>query len=451
MRKILILAYYFPPIAASGSLRPAGFCAHLPSLGYEPTVLSANYEEVHPTIAIDPSLNSLVHSDLDVRLVSHINWQKRLLTIRDKFRNFVGTPANSSTIANDGDNQEISDPRFSLKAAVLDRLFRFPDQQRAWSNAVVQYAGKLPSSERPDIVLATGNPWSALIAGAKIANSFRVPFVADFRDPWVNNPKPPLSPSLGRKAEKLEKKVIIQASRVIANTPELADSFSARYTEQLDKFTTITNGFHSSLLKTFEELPEFEDKDDRLELCYFGSIYELRKPTTLLSALKALLDADTPGADRLLLRFTGNWIVSDTECNALASELETRNALIREPNVDHRNYLARLKASKLLLILQQGFPLQIPGKIYEYMASGRPIVVIGGEGATANLVNSRSLGKVCRNDEESIIELLRNLLLTADQIKSTSPEVLGGFSYPALTEILAKELDTAHHAFRNLC
>lgn len=447
MRRILILAYYFPPIAASGSLRPAGFCSHLPSLDYQPLVLSTDYCNVHPAIAVDESLESLLSESLEIERIAHVNYQKSLLALRDKLRiardrvhqTKDKRPNGAALVEGSGSTGWLK----ASKAAILDRLFRFPDQQKAWSSAAVSFACKLPAEKVPDIVMATGSPWSALVAGAKIAEHHKVPFVADFRDPWTRNPKPPLSHSLGVRAEMLESQVFSKATRIVANTPELGNEFAQQYPDSARKIVTITNGFHESLEEKFARIPSFVGTSGRVDLCYFGSIYELRRPTELLMALKKLQDSGHPDAKRLRVRLTGNWIVTDSYCNSIAAELEERGALIREPGVNHEEYLHRLKASHILLVLQQGFPLQIPGKIYEYIASGRPILVVGGEGATANLVKDSELGQVCENSVEGIAAMLMKLLKDQSSINPPNVHSVEQFNYQYLSKKLAKTLDSA--------
>ena len=276
------------------------------------------------------------------------------------------------------------------------------------------FAKRLPESSRPDIVFATANPWSSLLAGKQIAAYFDVPFIADFRDPWRDNPKPPLSKSLGDKTALLEERIITAADGVVANTEELAESFRVRYPIDRSKITTITNGYHESLKSKFASLPgrleNSSSKHGLVELCYYGAIYELRRPTELLLALKQLLDEQVPGSETIRLRFTGGWIATNEQCNSLATELESRSVLSRVAALPHEKYLENLKKSQYLLILQQSFPLQIPAKIYEYMASGRPMIMIGGEGATANLIRNARVGQVCPNNVDSIRQLLTNLL-----------------------------------------
>ncbi len=242
----------------------------------------------------------------------------------------------------------------------------------------------------------------------------------------------------------LEKELILSASGVVANTEELAESFRQKYPAAGARVTTITNGFSESLQERLASFPAYsESSTGTVDLCYFGAVYELRRPTELLQALKELLDSRVPGADRLRIKFTGGWIVEDKDCNRLAEELEKRHAVSREPSQSHENYLRRLKKAQYLLILQQGFPLQIPAKIYEYMASGRPMIMIGGEVATANLINSKGIGEVCPNSVDSIKRMLERLIKAPDQVRGAKEEVIKQFSYASLTTELAAVLDKA--------
>ena len=453
MNKVLILAYYFPPIVASGSHRPTGFCAHLPSLGYKPVVLSTEPSQIHPPVAVDSSLERLLSPETEVHRLQDLNLQKSLLATRERLRKKAknGTNSQNPSLATQ-DSAETPTLLGGLKSAVLDRVFRFPDQQRGWGNAAVKFACKIPASERPNVVFATGNPWSALVAGEKISRYLDIPFVADFRDPWSDNPKPPLSASLGRKAEALEAKIIRRATAVIANTEELAESFRRKFPESGSKVSTITNGFHNSLLDTFAGLPARipAENNDYFELSYFGAVYELRRPTELLRAIKSLRDEGVAKADRLRVRFTGGWIVTDPECNALAAELEQQGAMVRERGLPHAEYLERLKQSQYLLVLQQGFPLQIPAKIYEYMASERPLLMIGGEGATANLINRTGLGRVCPNNVTQIKSTLISLLEASDKPAVQDKSVIEQFAYSELTKSVASCMDKAISDYSNL-
>src|SRR5262249_37705287 len=110
----------------------------------------------------------------------------------------------------------------STKRLLLDWTFEFPDPQCAWLSSVTAYAKRLSRAEIPDIVFATGGPWTSLLAGQRLAESWRVPFIADYRDPWTSNPYVSFASAwLNAEARRLEESVGRTASRVITNTQEL--------------------------------------------------------------------------------------------------------------------------------------------------------------------------------------------------------------------------------------
>ena len=448
MKRVLFLAYYFPPIAASGSLRPAGFSAHLREHGYEPLIVSTDSDAVHPPVRLDPSLLGLVDDGIQVERLQYINWLKVLLDVRERFRSTVG----SGAVTENEQKESAGGGRKSFsvlgvvsrtKTAILNRVFLFPDHQKPWMLAAGRFANSLKSDQRPDVVLASGNPWSALVAGNRIARELGVPFVADFRDPWTGNPKAAVSEAIHKLSLKEERRVLQGATKVIANTEELRGWFDVTYPDLRGRFVSITNGYNESFRTAMQQVEAAVRPVAKVELCHLGSIYELRKPVALFRALGELSEQQRIGPGDILLRFTGAWIVEDAECNELAAQLEQKGLLVREEAVSHGEYLRRLKESPYLLILQQSFPLQIPGKIYEYIASGRPLVVIGGEGATANLVAQHGLGAACENEVAALKDLLLSLVDGTAQVAGAPDAEIEQFGYHNLTRQLASVLDEA--------
>ena len=118
----------------------------------------------------------------------------------------------------------------ALKDFITDTLFSFPDPQCFWFRLAMSQLPKISHYGRPDVVFATGSPWTALLAGNALAKKFGVPFVAEFRDPWTGNPyKRSLSASLSSRAKRLEKLVCTDATRVVTTTWELRSRFVADY------------------------------------------------------------------------------------------------------------------------------------------------------------------------------------------------------------------------------
>jgi hypothetical protein len=134
----------------------------------------------------------------------------------------------------------------SVKACLrffTDALLEFPDPQCYWCRPAVRALAKMPAQERPHVIWATGGPWTSLLVGKRLAQAFNVPFIADFRDPWIGGYELFSSKLLHKKSISLERGVCAAAARVILNTEELRLRFCSVYPEWQHKFVTITNGY----------------------------------------------------------------------------------------------------------------------------------------------------------------------------------------------------------------
>ncbi|MGH7767346.1 MAG: glycosyltransferase [Candidatus Binatia bacterium] len=336
----------------------------------------------------------------------------------------------------------------NLKNVILDWLFSFPDPQCFWLRPAVRWLSRIPTNEYPDVVFATGGPWTSLLVGQALARRFRVPFVADFRDPWTCNPYLEVrSPFLFHKAAQLERSVYQAAARVIANTAELCSKLRSDHSDLGKKFITITNGFDTDTcnLAADECNPRqgvHAASNLVIELCHFGSVYGNRNPASLLQAVKELIDEDRIGRNRLRIRFVGAWEVKDPSCESLARDLEQVGVIRREAPVPHDECVRQMMAAEILLILQPASPLQIPAKIYEYIATGRPLLVIGGEGATVQLVDKHRLGICCPNQTSEIKSLIQRLVTGETRIVPPRQEERERFAYRTLAGDLASVLDS---------
>jgi glycosyltransferase involved in cell wall biosynthesis len=438
MKKVLLLAYHFPPVAASGSLRPVGLCRYLREFGFETHVVCADPASIHPPVGRDTTLEALVPPWVRVDRIQYRSTLKELLELRDRIRLTIRPKSAARQRQDIHDNEADVEP--SLKDVVLDRLFIFPDHQKDWVRPVVGHVCALPSSHRPDIILATGNPWSSLLAGVRIARRLAIPLVADFRDPWSRNPKPQPNARLLPQIAKLERGVLQAATRVIANTEALRDSLISDHPSAAGKTNAITNGFIEDMIP---QNAAHCYKDGPVELCHYGSVYPLRHPRTLLEAMTDLAASGVLAPGGLRIRFVGTWDTGDARCDELASRLESQGFIIREPTMPREDALRSMSLASHLMILQQGFPLQIPAKLYEYIAVGRPVVVIGGEGATSNLVNKYGLGACCPNEIQALRRLLSDIVSKTRSIPAPDTASIERFNYRKIAGRVAQTLEQA--------
>ncbi len=449
MKRVLIVAYYFPPVAASGAMRPLGFCRNLAEYGWQPQVITTTPECVYPSHQVDPKLGERVPASVPVMRVPYVDRLQQLLQARDLFRGMGRKTVSpergmkADAMSSPG-NPETT--RSSLKDLLLDWAFAFPDRQCGWQMPAVRQAQVTAEKDVPDVIFATGGPWTSFLIGDTLAKHFNCPLVLDYRDPWNCNPYYSFtSDVLTRKSRTTEARICQAASHVIANTEELRERLVAEYGNLRDRCTWIPNGFDREVLTPEQVSPGPTDVSSTslgYELCHFGTVYGKRTPRVLLQAVWELFQAGQLQPETIRLRFVGGWDTTDRDCERYAVDLEKQGFLRREPPVSHAACMREMQRSSVLLVLQPDSPLQVPAKIYEYVATGRPLLLIGGEGATANLVARHALGISSVNEVARIKVLLSELATGKQKLLPPDAVCVNRFDYRSLTKELAAVLDS---------
>lgn len=438
-KRLLIVAYYYPPVATSGAMRPLAFSRYLDRDLWQPIVLAADPASVDPELGFDAGLAERIPPDVQVIRASHGDPIRAVSRWRGILNTGAsGRPLSGTTHARRAESESWS---FSRAAgAVMTHIFRFPDLCAPWRRPAVRSVIDRLAEAPPDIVLATAPPWTSLQVGARLAKHFRVPLVADLRDPWTLNHAKYGNQSLAvRRARRGEAAIVAQSALVIANTEASADELIRRYPGAASRIVAIPNGVDLDSMGSAG--CEATDVPATLQLCHFGSIYGQRTPLRLLRALQALLTQGVLPAhrDAPLVRFIGGWDPANDAAEALAAALERAGIIRREPGLPHDACLREMRRAPVLLALQPASPLQIPGKLYEYVAAGRPILLIGGEGASRHLMERHSLGLQCGDDDESIVNVLTELL-AGQWLPSPDPATATRFDYGTLTAQLSGAL-----------
>ena len=448
-----MVAYYFPPVAASGAMRPLGFCRNLATYGWQPQVLTTTPECVYPAHQVDPKLGERVPAGIEVIRVPYVDRLQRVLQYREMLRGLVRRTVLPESEKKAGTAPKPSDSnavRSTLKDHILDWAFAFPDRQCGWMHQAVRKLQTLARKDIPDVIFATGGPWTSFLIGNSLAKRFNRPLVLDYRDPWNCNPYYSFSSdTLTRKSRAAEAQVCQDASHIIANTEELRERLIQEYESLRGRCTWIPNGFDRDTFVPSQVPQAHSDMLSRssgYELCHFGTVYGKRTPRVLLQAVWELFQDKQLKPEAIRLRFVGGWDTTDQECEQYAVNLEKHGFLRREPPVSHSVCLGEMQRSSVLLVLQPDSPLQVPAKIYEYVATGRPLLLIGGEGATANLVARHGLGASSPNHLTRIKALLKDVTSGAQSLIPPDAARVNRFEYQSLTGELAAILDAVSRA-----
>lgn len=408
-RRLLIVAYHFPPDAEVGAIRPQKLVKYLPECGWDPLVLTVDPRH---HAAHDPARSRDVTGARVWRTGEIPNPRTLALSFRNALRRYLrsGPPDSPAPdLPFDVKNAEASGPRDRLRRLILS-LCWLPDANLGWLFPALRTGLAIIRRERPRVILTTSPPATAHLVGLWLSRLTGVPWVADFRDPWAGDAaKPrfvrsPLSDALDRR---MERTVIRTASAVLVTTDRLGAKLMERYPEvDPRKFTTLSNGFDP---EDFAAVPVPTPSANFL-VTHVGSLYHRRSPVAFLQAAAVLVRSGEIPISDLRIAFVGSTLEDGHNVRQAVSTLGLDAVVEEVGRVPHVDAIGWMRRSRLLLLLAQDWPLQVPAKAFEYLASGVPILAIAQSGATADLVAGFG-GAVADDTVAEITPILRQRYL----------------------------------------
>jgi glycosyltransferase involved in cell wall biosynthesis len=404
---ILVFAYVYPPDAGSGTYRTLYFANHWARQGDHVTVVTVREECFVASALIDRALCDEVDASIQVVRAAAKRPLERLLAIKRFFRHATTVAGSASA----GGAPPLPEDAASARGVVrrfkdtITDLLSCPDEHIGWVADAVRRAYRIAKTDRIDCIYATGGPWSCLLAGARLHRLTGIPLLLDFRDPWVSNPNMSRKTPLSRWIQKrMESRCVKAASVVIANTEELRRDFMARYGENGSRrFITVTNGF--------EQIPRENNRSTELfTLVHAGALYQSRNPLNFLKALAELVRDGTIPAKRFRVRLVGGVSIADPAIESTLRADAIREVVEIVPRVSHEEALRLQQRASALILIQTGFPLQVPRKMYEYLALARPILAVAEpHSATARMVSELGAGYVADDDVNAIKRAIASL------------------------------------------
>ncbi len=386
MKKVLIISYAFPPMAAVGVYRVIKFCKFLPQFGWQPVVLTVktgfNYAKDEALARdLDPELKVYRSRAWD----PFMWWDRR------------GAAKSKSVEKPDGaKKQEASAPPSPAAGSGLKRLIRqtlsTPDSSSLWIPFGTATGIRAVRKEGIDLVLSTSPPASAHVIGAQIAGLLRIPHVVDFRDLWTQNEAYDLldRPSALKRVDSwVERKVLARSSAVTTASDKFSDSIRL-HNRGLDpgRVHTITNGLDAD---DFRGVKFPTEKNKRFTILHLGSLYGRRDPSFFFNAVKAFIEKCPEASSQCEIKFIGN----TPGAESFITDSRVRAMISFTPHVPHHEVLTQLWAADLLLLIL-GFGDEvagvIPAKLFEYIATGRPILALVPEGEAKQLIDRHSPG-----------------------------------------------------------
>jgi glycosyltransferase involved in cell wall biosynthesis len=410
MKKVLIIANDFPPIGGAGVQRAFYFSKFLPEFDWQPFVMTVK------DVAFPVKDHTLVPALPDsVRIVRTESLElRRLLWLLQALRHKVGAGDEDVTYGHRASHDVGAGTREVGRS--LKRWLFVPDDRMLWIPFVVPKAVRIIREEDIPLIHATAPPYSSAVIGRIISRVTKRPLVIDLRDPWTKDPYAPNPTGFHRYFnEYSERRALADASRVIVISPAMRRSLLQAYPDmEPRKVEIITNGFDAREFASIEPAK----RSRRFVLAYVGSLYAHHREvlSAVCNAWSSLADRNPDFANNGRLLLVGR---CDPEIHA---ELRAWRSVDVEVlgYQPHERAIGHLKgASALLLLIRDLDPevhtITIPGKLFEYLGSGRRILMVGPQGDAAEMV-ARHAGFVHRQvDVRAIRGSLEQLFRSSTQ------------------------------------
>ena len=434
MKRVLIITYYWPPSGGSGVQRWLKMSKYLPDYDWQPVIYTTENAE-YPII--DPSLEKDVPTDMEViRRPIHepYNFYKKFLGIKKEETVKMGFIH---------EKEKKKGWKVNLSLWIRGNLF-IPDARCGWVKPSVKYLKEYLKEHPVDAVISTGPPHSMHLIAMKLKEELGLPWIADFRDPWTeidyyNDLH--LTRCADRKHHRLEREVLTKADKVVTVAPDGARRLGRIGNRNV---RTIYNGFdRDDDAQTSVNLPE------KFTITYLGVLSKIQNPNNLWQALAELIKEDSGFDKNLRINMIGQ--IDSTVVNTI-DLIGLAQHVTYSPCIPHDQVSAAHRSSTLLLLLlmpdnEPRAKGLVTGKLFEYMASGRPILCIGPEdGDAARILKETGAGQtVSFGDKVKMKETLKNLYqryLENDLEGNTNPKV-ESYSRQVMAQRYAALLDQA--------
>ncbi len=403
-KRLLFIAYNFPPNAEPGTHRSFRFVRYLRKLNWEVVVLTANPRDYLPETPVDAHYMKHLPPDLEIIHSPVFRGLTKAIRFRDYLKQSISrsppTKSNSSSAPN---KSQQAPSHFQTFKDLMTAPFSIPDNYIGWFWGSVLKGWRAMKRQPFDLIFSSAPPWTCQLIAYTLSKLSNVPWVADFRDPWVRSPWRSYPNAVQKRmAELLEKAVVQRATFIILNTDWTRREFRQFYKElDVEKFQLIPNGYAPEDFENFKQAPS--SRGNSFKLVHSGSLYGGRDPIPLLKAWALFIQQLTSSKDNLLLALVGVRANQKDELTTIVSQLGMEQYVELIPHVSHQESLEIMAGADLLLLLQGGLSLSVPSKIFEYMALNKPILGLTPAGAAADILEAYPLGKVVSPDEPDAI------------------------------------------------
>jgi hypothetical protein len=370
MKKVLIVTYFFNKNEFIAAIRPRGLAKFLPEFGWEVVVLTAKSES-RP----NPKFNVIETSGEDLAA----KWKRRFnLNPSEPLKDQSGIKAMK--------NRKNRKTMFGVLIILWGEIFARPDPCKDWYKQTIKETQDFFSKERFDAMISIYNPPTSHLIARKLKGKYGIPWIADMQDPWTQSPYYRYSPIRRMIDRRTEVKTLASADAITTVTQPFVEMLKELHDRQNIHYVPF--GFDPDQMNPGAALSK------KFTVAHTGSLYKgKRDPETFFRALKDLIREGKIDSKDIQIEFYGDiekWLEDEIKEYDLQDIVKANGPVSREESINVQ------REAQMLLLLSWDSPensMFCPGKLYDYLAAGRPIISIGRPGSVvAEIIEKTQAG-----------------------------------------------------------
>lgn len=365
MKKILYIAFYYNHTNEIASKRLQGVSKYLPKFGFEPIVIVP--KTANPTVEFDNvQVIETPYEDMISRFIP----------------NKKGGETKKEMTSQDNENKFVS-----KAISIAGELFAYPDGMKYWKKPAFSKCCEIIENENVSGIISSSFPITSHIIAHDLKEKYDLPWIADLRDLWNLNPYIHHTAIRRHFEKKLEIKTFENADVLTTTTPLAKETLQTLHPTK--KIISVVSGYDP---EEYENITRTECSD-KLTLMYAGSLYAgKRDPSILFQAINELINEKKIIKDEITVDFYGD----TTNLKDLSEKYDLSSNVGIHGKISHDEVLQNQANSDVLLLISwmnRNEKMFIPGKVYEYIASKKPILSIGyPEGSLKELIEKTNIG-----------------------------------------------------------